>query len=561
MRHTAPNARGWSALLFVFGLAALVCSCGGDGGGDGGTGGGGDGPPAADSLDLGEASVDITLDSEGCLDTDVPFTSSRDRAVRLPAGCLTFRDGAAVSELTVRIRPQTATTVTAGESGLRSAYQLLLVDGQGQPVSAGFDPPLEIAIASQEPGGWYVTGYIDGDEWSQDDVDGAAPYTLDAITRARDGSGTVRVRQTGVFGITYEPIPDTAAKGDSGSPVVQTLELSGDETTPLLCTWTLINQLSAEIVVAGWEPLGAPLGSTRSLARDGHVFTFTYSQETGASPQLTVESPFSNLFRAEVTQCSASVDAASSTSSPMQGGCAEADCPDAAYIGSINSTLIIDGGLSEWLSAFGELESVLSSPERAVIYRLQALDSGQMRGIVGVLKAEASVPSIVDRFTDKSMLSDDDRLLAIGCESVHPGELVWPAIFAGEWNITITWAYTTCTPGVGCRQDDNLQHQRTLSPECGHRIATGGFGLVAVPGVSDVVLTGSTVSWNGSGTRAEPDCDPPGTYAVSMTGSYTTDGDTLTGTRNASYTGDCQNGIGGISGTWRATTTGTRIEP
>jgi hypothetical protein len=169
MRHRVPSARGWLLLLFVFSLAALVSSCGSDGGGAGGTGSGGggpggDGPPAADSLDLGEASVDLTLDSEGCLDTDVSFTTSSDRAVRLPAGCLTFRDGTAVSELTVRIRPQTATTVAAGESGLRSAYQLLLVDGQGQPVPAGFDPPLEITIASQEQGGWYVTGYVDGDE-------------------------------------------------------------------------------------------------------------------------------------------------------------------------------------------------------------------------------------------------------------------------------------------------------------------------------------------------------------------------------------------------------------
>ena len=560
MRHGAPRAYGWALLLFIFSLTVPVSSCVSDGGsGPGGAGYGGNGQPAADSLGLGEASVDITLDSGGCLDTDVSFTSSSDRAVRLPAGCLAFRDGTAVSELTVRIRPQAATTVAAGESGLRSAYQLLLVDGQGQPVPAGLDPPLEITIASQEQGGWYVTGYVDGDEWSQDDVDRATPYTLDAITRAMDGSGTVRVRQTGVFGIAYEPIPDTAAKADHGPPVVQSLDLLGDETTAALCTWTVINRLTAEIVVAGWEPLGAPIGSTWSLTRDGHVFTFTYSQEAGALPKLTLESPFSNLFRADVIQCSESSDARS-TSSPMQGGCAEADCPDAAYIGSIRSTLIIDGGLSEWRSAFDELESVLSSPEKAVVYRIQTLESGQMRGVVGVLKAEASVPSIVDRFADESMLSDDDRILDIGCESVHPGELVWPAIFAGDWNLTLDVETTSCMPGRACR-DGSSQRMRTFSPTCGRRIATGGYGNVAVPGGSDVVLNGSTLSFSGTGTRAETDCDPPGTYTATMTGSYTTDGDVLMGTRSASYTGLCSNGVAGISGTWKVIATGTRVEP
>jgi hypothetical protein len=290
----------------------------------------------------------------------------------------------------------------------------------------------------------------------------------------------------------------------------------------------------------------------------------TYSQEDGGLPKLTLESPFSNLFLAEVTQCSEFLEAASSTS-PMQGGCAEADCPDAAYIGSIKSTLIIDGGLSEWRSAFGELESVLSSPERAVIYRLQTLDSGQMRWIVGVLKAEVSVPSIVNRFADKSTLANDDRILTIGCESVHPGELVWPAIFAGEWNLTLDWDYTSCVPGRACTEGNQVYEYSevggTFSPECGHRIATGGYGHVAVPGGSDVVLDGSTVSFGGTGMRAEPDCDPPGTYEVTMTGFYSTDGDTLTGTRNASYTGLCSDGVAGISGTWKVITTGTRIEP
>jgi len=168
----------------------------------------------------------------------------------------------------------------------------------------------------------------------------------------------------------------------------------------------------------------------------------------------------------------------------------------------------------------------------------------------------------VSPYLEPGVYYGDPFTFTIGeCESVHPGELVWPAIFDGDWDLTLDWDYNTCVPGSECTQGDT-RYERTFSPQCGHRIATGGHGHVAVPGGANVALTGSTLSWNSTGTRPEPDCDPPGTYAISMTGSYTTDGETITGTRHASYTGLCRtDGVGGISGSWTVITNGTRKEP
>lgn len=197
----------------------------------------------------------------------------------------------------------------------------------------------------------------------------------------------------------------------------------------------------------------------------------------------------------------------------------------------------------------------------------------------GSLEPSAGVSSTVDgTFSTEITMESDTALVtvrphlqqalwgepftfAIGeCEPVDLGVLVWPAIFAGEWDLTLNVETTSCEPGSACVDGTQLI-ERTISPECGHRIATGGFGVVAVPGAADVELIGNTVSWSGSGTRQETDCDPVLTYAVSMTGSYTTDGTTLTGTRTASYTGLCANGVGGISGTFSVTTSGVRSEP
>jgi hypothetical protein len=68
MRHTAPKARGWALLLFIFGLAALVSSCGGDGGNDGGGNTGGNAPrqPLPGPADALAVSVieDVLVDEE-----------------------------------------------------------------------------------------------------------------------------------------------------------------------------------------------------------------------------------------------------------------------------------------------------------------------------------------------------------------------------------------------------------------------------------------------------------------------------------------------------------------
>ena len=149
------------------------------------------------------------------------------------------------------------------------------------------------------------------------------------------------------------------------------------------------------------------------------------------------------------------------------------------------------------------------------------------------------------------------------CEPEHVNHPVWPAIFDGDWNLTLNITSTSCdvgdTDGSSCRSSEFVE-ERVFRPRCGQRIATGGFGFIAIPGVADVTIDGNTISWSGTGTREESNCDVQSTYRVSMTGSYSTDGDTLTGSRRATYTGACYSGGTPVNGSWQVETTGTRVE-
>lgn len=388
---------------------------------------------ASDRLAVGSGSAALILTRDGCLPATVEVSTSTGVTVRVPQGCVGFRDARSDDRYTLRVAPESIATARAGEPGVQAAYRITLEDSAGVPVRASFDPPVELELPlPPEDGTWTVQGYVAGREWSQE-VEGADAVLLDRIGPTSPEQARMLVRQTGVTSVLFElPVspraPATLATGftagalalgvGTGPPQLftQTLALSGPIELPL-CSWQLINANTGYLHALAYDFGGVPLGGVMVDVKEGREFRVQTIDEGAGMSTLVLESVARNRFLARVLQCGETPDGTATsqelTEDFMAGGCAESLCPESLFVGTIKAAITIpinDPAL--WLLYFEEVEGSLSLPERAVLRSFTGSEDGLI-GRFDILHSEASVPSLRGRLPEDWGGADDDRLMSL----------------------------------------------------------------------------------------------------------------------------------------------------
>lgn len=470
---------------------------------------------ASDRLGVGTASVALELDGDGCLRSDVDFTSSTGVAMRLPSGCPLLRDGVARDRLTLRVRPEPIETAAPGAQGAQAAYRLALEDEDGNRVRASFDLPLEIRIPlPPETGGWRVEGFVDGREWSEEIVEEGA-VGLDKLTTESPSEAILRVRQTGVARVVFTPpvAPTGArgalAKGGVGPPAIvpQRLTLDGPADLPL-CSWSVF-PIQAPFYLAGtylWT--GVALGTPLIDVAESVSFSGRIAEEDGQAV-FVLETLARNLLFAEVVQCGpAEGDAMEGptviTEGPLSGGCAETSCPDDLFVGVIRGRMTTPfNNVTFWTQLFSELEAELDLPERAVLRGFQGTNDS-LTGIFNVLRFRESVPQLIDRLPGDWSGVAGDRTV----ELIPPAPITIDITVSGEGEgqgnvasdlepiLSCDVPPLTCNTTYLALEGDSLELRATANEES---VFAGWEGC------PEPILDACVVAWDDGDTLVEVD--------------------------------------------------------